>query len=65
VHAGEGGAPPVRAGAAMAALPDGRALVFGGVDEGGRYRNDAWPALRAARRPSRARTTRAAPAAVP
>ncbi len=42
MHAGEGGAPPVRAGAAMAALPDGRALVFGGVDEGGRYRNDAY-----------------------
>jgi len=41
-RAGEGGAPPVRAGAAMAALPDGRALVFGGVDEGGRYRNDAY-----------------------
>ena len=25
----------------MVALPDGRALVFGGVDEEGRYRNDA------------------------
>lgn len=25
----------------MVALPDGRALVFGGVDEAGRYRNDA------------------------
>jgi len=34
--------PPVRAGAAMAALADGRALVFGGVDDGGRYRNDAY-----------------------
>lgn len=33
---------PGRAGHSATRLPDGRVLVFGGVDAGGRYHNDAF-----------------------
>ena len=39
--AGEGEVPR-RSGHSATALPDGRILVFGGVDETGAYRNDAF-----------------------
>jgi Galactose oxidase, central domain len=39
--AGEGELPR-RSGHSATALPDGRVLVFGGIDETGAYRNDAF-----------------------
>lgn len=36
------GEVPRRAGHSTTPLPDGRLLVFGGIDENGSYRNDAF-----------------------
>ena len=39
--AGAGGSPPpARAGHSATALPDGRMVVFGGMDEKGAFKND-------------------------
>ncbi|KAK9791169.1 hypothetical protein WJX73_004753 [Symbiochloris irregularis] len=35
-------APPERAGHSCTTLPDGRLLIFGGMDTGGKYHNDIW-----------------------